>query len=129
MIPSLYQYDTDYTFATPQYSLGGQYNNCLSLVAKEELISGISLDGEYIEPSDWTAIDFTPPLATIDINVTDGTHRVRHNVTTKIFGAFLYGYQVFESYAYCAGTRLAPINEVDIYVMNLVIIGMGQVLL
>ena len=46
------------------------------------------------------------------LQVSDGTHTVRHDSVISVFGGFLYGMEDMETYGMVSGLRLSPVNEV-----------------
>lgn len=52
-------------------------------------------------------------FATCELPISlDGNHRINHESTAVSFGAYLFGFGNYETYATTAGYRLTRINEV-----------------
>ncbi|KAK3096144.1 hypothetical protein FSP39_023688 [Pinctada imbricata] len=110
IIPPIEQYGADYTFSTPKYSQGS-YNNYFMFVVKDADKDGLKLDGVAFSGVTYNTIAGTDYVGGY-IAVSDGTHTVRHDSPIKIFGGYLYGQALYETYAFTTGMRLAPINTV-----------------
>ena len=117
LIPAIEQYGADYTFTTPKYSLGS-YINYFMLAIKDTDKDGLKLDDAYINGSiTWNSFTGTGYVGGY-IQISEGTHTMRHDSPIKIFGGYLYGRANYETYAFATGMRLAPINSVNISVRN-----------
>ncbi|KAJ8310520.1 hypothetical protein KUTeg_012385 [Tegillarca granosa] len=113
-IPPIEQYTADYTFATPQYSGSGSYTNYFMFIVKDAQKSGLRVDGSAFPGSTvYTPVPGTDLVAGF-IQVSDGTHTIRHTSPISVFGGYLYGTANYESYGFPTGTRVAPINAVSI---------------
>ncbi|KAJ8315039.1 hypothetical protein KUTeg_007189 [Tegillarca granosa] len=111
IIPPIEQYAADYTFTTPKYTQGS-YDNYFLFVVKKAEKSQLKLDG-YTFPSNtvYTDIPDTEYCGGF-INVADGSHTIRHDSPISVFGGFLYGRAIYETYGFPTGMRLAGINSV-----------------
>lgn len=111
IIPPMEQYAADYTFTTPKYS-GGSYDNYFLFIVKDSEKSGLKVDGgSFPASTSYTEIPDTDYVGGY-INVADGSHTVRHDSPISVFGGFLYGKAIYESYGFPTGMRLAGVNQV-----------------
>ncbi|KAJ8313206.1 hypothetical protein KUTeg_009242 [Tegillarca granosa] len=112
MIPPIELYSADYTFSTPEYSDIGNYTNYFMFVAKDADKSGLLLDGGPFPGT----VEYNPipgtDLVGGHVEVSHGTHTVRHTSVISVFGGYVFGTANFETYAFVSGSRLAPINTV-----------------
>ena len=91
----------------------GSYYTSILVVIRDSDRAGLLLNEVAVADSDWNNIqDSNPQLVAKYISVGDGVYRLRHQSPISTFGAFLYGYQDFESYAFPGGMLVSPINEV-----------------
>ncbi|CAH1795815.1 unnamed protein product [Owenia fusiformis] len=119
LIPPIEQYESDYIFTTPEMSTGA-YVNFAMIVVKDSEKEGIRLDGNTYTPGGcgedyckWNEVPGTEYVATA-FNVTEGTHRLKHESPIAVFGAYIYGTATFETYGFPLGMRMAQINTVCI---------------
>lgn len=105
LIPPVEQFGGDYTFATPrlfdswQHSYTNIFDDFLNLAVRMGDAEAITLDGAPIDPGVWVPIG-NSGYSGAQISVTPGVHRVTAPLP---FGACVYGWADFESYAYVGG--------------------------
>ncbi|OWF39259.1 uncharacterized protein LOC110465261 [Mizuhopecten yessoensis] len=111
IIPPIEQFASDYTFTTPEYSLGS-YSNYFMFVLKETEKTGLRLDEQTL-PSN-TVYNSVPGTDLVGgyVSLSEGSHTIRHNSPISVFGGFLFGRAHAESYGFPTGMRLSPINMV-----------------
>ncbi|KAK3106926.1 hypothetical protein FSP39_003170 [Pinctada imbricata] len=110
LLPPVEQYDADYTFTTPKYSLGSYYNYFL-FVVKEGEENGLRVNGKPVPTTTtYTKVPNTNYVGGF-IKIPEGTYQCKHTNPTSVFGAVLFGRQYMESYGFPAGLRLSPINK------------------
>ncbi|XP_071088487.1 uncharacterized protein [Haliotis cracherodii] len=109
LIPPIQQWASDYTFATPKFSLGS-YENFFMLAIDSVETSGLMLNGRPMVPEgNWTSIPGTNLVGAF-VSLPEGVHRVRHISPIVLFAGYLYGKALSETYGFPTGMRLAPIN-------------------
>lgn len=115
VITPLQQYAGSYTFST---SGSAGFSNHLTLIVRQTDTSAVLLDGQAVAGSGWTSIDSQPPMATKTVSLPQGAHDIRLSTSSNTFLATLDGYSSQSSYSYNAGSRMAPINEVNITILE-----------
>jgi hypothetical protein len=105
-IPPFEQFQTGYTVTTPA---SGFRLNFINVIAPNSAVGAIKLDGTAIPASDFTPIG-TSGFSGAQIDVSLGTHSLTGD--GQPFGAFVYGFDSFDSYGYAGGLSLAPIATV-----------------
>lgn len=105
LIPPYEQFMTNYTVATPESGFSINYVN---LVAPNAAVGQIKLNGAVVPASMFSAIG-TSGFSGAQVYVAAGTH----NLTGPLpFGAFMYGFDWYDSYGYPGGASFAPIAVV-----------------
>lgn len=105
LIPPYEQFLASYTVTTPATGFSGNYIN---LVAPDAVVGNISLDGSLIAAGNFVAIG-TSGFSGTQIPVSLGSHTL---VGTLPFGAFMYGFDSFDSYGYPGGQSLSQVAVV-----------------
>ena len=114
-------YSNGFTFATLSRSTG-DFINYFTFVVRDEHRNGLLIDGSPLS----TVFHPIPGSDFVGgyITVTPGVHTVYHQSPIALFAGYLYGRQLYVSYAFPIGTRLAPINTVsrlnlrDVFISN-----------
>ncbi|XP_066303289.1 IgGFc-binding protein-like [Branchiostoma lanceolatum] len=110
VIPSVAQFESEYTFSTVDLVRGPSGStHHINLVISSADKAGLRLDGQRL-PSDavWHDVPGTRYAAT-HLDVSSGTHTVHHLSPIATVGLFSYGFVSPESYGYPGGLRLARI--------------------
>lgn len=102
LIPPHEQFLAAYTVSTPATGFSGNYIN---VVAPDAAVGDITRNGVAIPSSAFTPIG-TSGFSAAQLTVPAGTHRL---IGTLPFGAFVYGYDMNDSYGYPGGASFAPI--------------------
>jgi hypothetical protein len=105
LIPPFEQFLGSYTVSTPA---SGFRANFINVVAPNAAIGLVTLDGLAIPPGSFTAIGASG-FSGAQVPVTLGSHHLEASLP---FGAFVYGFDEFDSYGYPGGMSLAPIARV-----------------
>lgn len=123
IIPPIEQYSADYTFSTPDYSLGS-YDNFFMFIVKESEVGGLRID-EHRYPND-TKYNKIPGTSLVGgyISVSNGFHKVAHESPISVFCGILYGRANWETYGFPIGMRMAKINTVSFSIHNITFIGL-----
>ncbi|XP_066303646.1 IgGFc-binding protein-like [Branchiostoma lanceolatum] len=111
VIPPVAQFETEYTFATVDLISTNQLrtDHYVNLVMRSAEKTGLRLDGQRL-PGDTTWHDVPgTDFAAVQLNISAGTHTVRHLSPIVNIGLFSYGFTNLESYGYPGGLRLAQI--------------------
>ncbi|KAL4231142.1 Thrombospondin type 1 repeat-containing protein [Mactra antiquata] len=88
------------------------YQPYITVVADELEVDGLLLDGEpLVNYVDFVAVPNSNLVGTY-INVTEGTHMLKHENPLSNFGGYIYGSGDKASYAMPLGSRVSPINNV-----------------
>lgn len=106
LVPPFEQFLASYTVTTPA---SGFSKNFVNLVVPDEIVGQVELDGTPVPASSFTAIGSTG-FSGAQVEVTLGSHTLDGPLP---FGAFMYGFDSFDSYGYPGGLSLAPIQRVD----------------
>ena len=109
IIPSVDQFSYSHTFSTP--TLSSPSTSYLLIVVKDSDKGGLKLDGSSINVNT-TSISGTDYVGGY-VSISEGTHTIEHTSRIVFFGAYLYGYALYESYGYPVGMRLGLINKVS----------------
>jgi IgGFc binding protein/Bacterial Ig domain/Bacterial Ig-like domain (group 1) len=104
LIPPYEQFLASYTVTTPA---SGYRDNYINVVVPQAGASGLRLDGKPIPVGSFGAVGDSG-FVYAQLTVAKGTHVVEG---TRPFGAFVYGYDSFDSYGYPGGLSLAPVAE------------------
>lgn len=114
MIPPIEQYATDYTFTTPEYSLGN-YTNYFMFVVDGRQKDGLRLDRHHLPKT--TKYHHIPGshLVAGYVPVSVGTHHVSHTNGSVVIGGMLFGKARLESYGFPVGLLMKTINAVSIF--------------
>ncbi len=112
LIPPVEQFFTAYTVSTPE---AGITNNFINIVAPDNAVGDITLDGQAIPESDFTVIGDSG-FSGAQVSVAIGTSNL---AGPQPFGVFSYGYDVADSYGYPGGQNAALIAGVLVNPINL----------
>jgi len=105
LIPPYEQFLGDYTVSTPA---SGFATNFINVVAPAAAVGQVVLDGANIPAASFTAIGASG-FSGAQLPVALGSH---HLSATLPFGAFVYGFDSYDSYGYPGGMSLAPVARV-----------------
>jgi hypothetical protein len=105
LIPPYQQFLSTYTVATP--GSGFSYNG-INIAIPTIAISSLTLDGSAVPAGDFAAVPGTT-FSVAQVAVAAGTHNLS---ASQPFGAFVYGANNFNSYAYAGGAGLSPVASV-----------------
>ncbi|MCX7735804.1 MAG: T9SS type A sorting domain-containing protein, partial [Candidatus Kapabacteria bacterium] len=78
----------------------------ICLVAPEDQINGITLDGQPVNPSAFSRIS-TSGYSFANFPVSDGVHRIESSAD---IGIYVYGYGIANSYGYVGGMSFIPLD-------------------
>ncbi len=106
LVPPFEQFQTGYTVSTPN---AGFVTNAANLVVPAAAVGAVSVDGTAVPAAAYTAIG-TSGFAGAQVNLTLGSHTITGPGTP--FGAFVYGFDSFDSYGYPGGLAVAQIATV-----------------
>ncbi|MEW8622631.1 MAG: putative Ig domain-containing protein, partial [Candidatus Thiodiazotropha endolucinida] len=96
VVPPAEQFLTQYTINTPARNLA---YNFVNLLAPTAALSTLTLDGQSVDPGLFHAIP-NSPYSYSQLPITPGSHHIE---AQEPFGAYVYGYDSFESYGYLGG--------------------------
>ncbi|WP_049805137.1 immunoglobulin-like domain-containing protein [Stigmatella aurantiaca] len=102
LIPPYEQFLARYTVTAPPS--GFQYN-FINVVVPASAVQGFQLDGTPVPEGEFTAIGASG-FAGAQLTVSNGAH---HLAADLPFGAFMYGFDDYDSYGYAGGMSLAPV--------------------
>lgn len=102
LIPPYEQFLGNYTVTTPA---SGFATNFINVVAPDAAVGNINLDGVPIPTESFTPIG-TSGFSGAQVPVDLGSHNL---VGTLPFGAFVYGFDSYDSYGYPGGQSLAEV--------------------
>jgi hypothetical protein len=105
LIPPFEQFEGSYTVTTPATGFG---RNHINVVASTASVGTIRLDGSIIPAASFTPIG-TSGFSGAQLDIGLGSHTL---TSSQPFGAFVYGFDNFDSYGYPGGMSLAPIAQV-----------------
>jgi hypothetical protein len=105
LIPPFEQFLGSYTISTPA---SGFDQNFINIVAPNAAVGQITLDGTAIASGDFVAIG-SSGFSGAQVPIALGSHHLESNFP---FGAFVYGFDEFDSYGYPGGASLAPVVNV-----------------
>jgi hypothetical protein len=106
-IPPFEQFQTGYTVTTPAT---GFASNFVNIIARDSAVGDIQVDGTAIPPGDFTPIG-SSGFSGAQVDLSLGTHVLTGD--GQPFGAFMYGFDSFDSYGYPGGSSLAPVAAVQ----------------
>jgi hypothetical protein len=106
LIPPYEQFATDYTVTTPS---SGFATNFINVVVPAAAVGSLTLDGAIVAPSRFAPIGSTG-FSGAQLAVGLGTHQLAAPLP---FGAFMYGFDAYDSYGYPGGMALAPVATVS----------------
>ena len=106
LIPPFEQFLGSYTINTPAT---GFPNNFVNVVALNDAVGSIKLDGVVIPAGSFTAIG-TSGYSGAQVDVSTGVHNFEGG--GFVFGVFVYGFADFDSYGYPGGQSLSPVATV-----------------
>jgi len=101
IVPPAEQFLKSYTINTPARKLAYNYAN---LLVPTSVIATVTVDGQSIEQSLFGEIP-NSRFSYIQLPLTPGSHHIE---AQEPFGAYVYGYDYFESYGYLGGMALSP---------------------
>lgn len=107
LIPPYEQFLGGYTVSTPA---SGFVKNFINVVAPDAAVGTIALDGVPIPAGSFTTIGGSG-FSGAQLPVSLGTHTLTGGGLP--FGAFVYGFDSYDSYGYPGGLSLAPVARVD----------------
>lgn len=94
MVPPIGQYRFDYTFSLPYSIFGYAYQNTLMISIAKGFQSGLLLDGQQVNPSNWVDVQYsTPEMVTTSILVSQIQTRRLYHSGNRTFGLVIYGYE------------------------------------
>ncbi len=105
LIPPYEQFLSNYTVSTLDAGLTVNYIN---VVAPDEAVGQILLDGVNIPAGDFTAIG-TSGFSGSQVPVSEGSHNLSGPLP---FGIFVYGFDEYDSYGYPGGMNLSAVASV-----------------
>jgi uncharacterized repeat protein (TIGR01451 family) len=105
LIPPYEQFLGGYTVSTPATGFAINYIN---VVAPSAAVGRIMLDGVAIPAIRFTAIG-SSGFSGVQVAVSLGSHNLSGPLP---FGAFMYGFDIYDSYGYPGGMSLAPVASV-----------------
>lgn len=105
LIPPFEQFLGGYTFTTPA---SGFINNFVNIVAPNSAVGLIELNGVAISAAEFSQIG-SSGFSGAQVDLTLGSHNVQGPLP---FGAFIYGFDDFDSYGYPGGQSFSPIATV-----------------
>ncbi|MEV1285975.1 fibronectin type III domain-containing protein [Micromonospora sp. NPDC049679] len=111
LVPPYQQYLDSYTLATPG---SGFAFNAVNVAIPTSAIGSLTLDGEPVPAGSFAAIGSTG-FSSAQLSVGLGTHNLRASAP---FGAFAYGANDYNSYAYPGGAGLSPVASVARVTVN-----------
>ncbi|MBO0356797.1 Ig-like domain-containing protein [Hymenobacter sp. BT186] len=106
LIPPFEQFLGSYTVTTPATGFSGNYIN---VVAPAAAVGTVRLDGVVIPASSFSAIG-SSGFSGAQLTVSLGTHQVTGGIYP--IGAFVYGFDSYDSYGYPGGQSFAPVATV-----------------
>ncbi|QGQ19044.1 hypothetical protein GC089_07125 [Cellulomonas sp. JZ18] len=105
LVPPYQQFLDRYTFSTP----AGRFSfNAINVVVPTAQLGSFRLDGAPVDAAQFAPVAGTT-FSAAQLLVADGTHTVSADAP---FGAFAYGANNFNSYAYAGGAGLTPVGRV-----------------
>ncbi|CAH1777239.1 unnamed protein product, partial [Owenia fusiformis] len=113
LVPWLEQFNSKYTFTTPEYSLGS-YLNYIMLVIEDQYKNGLVLDGDSTHVNGvatWHNFPGIDDYVGLYFAIGEGSHHIEHSNPNASFGIYLYGKASLESYGLPAGMKMVKINE------------------
>ena len=109
-------YHADYTWSTVT-TTSGDFSNYIIVVSLKSYIDDLVLDNDNMTAT-WVDVSGNTDYAGTFVGVSPGSHNLYNRVPAHPFMGIAYGNAQYNSYAYAAGTRLAPINLVgDVHVI------------
>ncbi|MGD8914734.1 MAG: putative Ig domain-containing protein, partial [Candidatus Thiodiazotropha sp.] len=100
IVPPAEQFLSHYTLTTPARDLA---YNFVNLLVPTEALTSLSLDGQGVDPAQFHEIPNSPYVYS-QLPLTPGSHQLE---AQQPFGAYVYGYDSFESYGYLGGMGLS----------------------
>jgi hypothetical protein len=103
LIPPYEQFLNQYTVTTPA---AGFRTNEINLVVPDAAVGSVTVDGTAIPPSAFVPIG--SGFSGTQVDVALGTHNL---AGPSPFGAFMYGFDDYDSYGYPGGQTLSPVAQ------------------
>ncbi|RZL04958.1 MAG: hypothetical protein EOO62_20175, partial [Hymenobacter sp.] len=107
LIPPLEQFLGSYTVTTPASGFSGNYIN---VVAPNAAVGTVRLDGAVVAASSFSAVG-SSGYSTAQLTVSLGAHQLMGGIYP--IGAFVYGFDTYDSYGYPGGQSFAPVATVS----------------
>ena len=107
LIPPFEQFLGSYTVTTPATGFSGNYIN---VVAPTAAVGTVRLDGVLVPAASFTAIG-SSGFSGAQLTVGLGVHQLTGG--SYAIGAFVYGFDSFDSYGYPGGQSFAPITTIS----------------
>jgi hypothetical protein len=104
-------YHADYTWSTVT-TTAGDFNNYIIVVTLRDYADDLVLDNANMTAT-WVDVLGNSDYIGTFVSVSPGSHNIYNTVPAHPFLGIAYGNAQYNSYAYAAGTRLAPINLVS----------------
>ncbi|XP_060570175.1 uncharacterized protein LOC132728545 [Ruditapes philippinarum] len=101
-------YHADYTWSTVT-TTSGDFNNYIIVVTLRDYADDLVLDNANMTAT-WVDVLGNSDYIGTFVSVSPGSHNIYNTVPAHPFLGIAYGNAQYNSYAYAAGTRLAPIN-------------------
>ncbi|SEK45998.1 protein of unknown function [Stigmatella aurantiaca] len=102
LIPPYEQFLANYTVTAPP---GGFQNNFINVVVPSAAVKSFQLDGVPVPEGEFTVIGVSG-FSGAQLTVGNGAHQMASELP---FGAFMYGFDDYDSYGYAGGMSLAPV--------------------
>ncbi|XP_060564657.1 uncharacterized protein LOC132723872, partial [Ruditapes philippinarum] len=110
IVPSLDHFDNDFYFKTPDV-----VNNYLSIVIHSSDVTGLRLDGRSLSGEEKTVLvthhKQSERYSEVRVHISQSSHHLYH-ISDVSFGAILYGFANYESYAYPLGISFIELSAV-----------------
>ncbi|XP_078685483.1 IgGFc-binding protein-like [Branchiostoma floridae x Branchiostoma belcheri] len=105
-VPPNEQFAADYTFGTVD-SPSSPYTSYVNVIIDGNKTAGLTLDGKDLDAGTvWSEIPGTDLVST-QLNIKNGTHKIKHFSAIVPFSIFYYGFASYDSIGFPGGFRLA----------------------
>jgi IgGFc binding protein/Bacterial Ig-like domain (group 1) len=108
ILPPYQQFETQYTVTTPGESETA-WENYVNLVVPKSEVGQVAIDGIAVPATEYNPIG-SSEFEGVQVDLASGSHVITGN--GKPFGAFVYGFGLYNAYGYYGGMSLAPVAEV-----------------